>query len=107
MKRIKAKTAKPRPIDDWPAFALGGVSPSDPEWNIMWDALAKASGDRDMTAEDAASGERWQYLCSFRMHGSKIWQHEFRHRWHPRKKKRWVLHIEATPGWKYRKRDKA
>jgi hypothetical protein len=107
MTRVKAKTSKPRPIGEWPEFDLGGVNPNEPEWKVMWDALAEASGDEDRTAEDPGSSEVWQYMCSFRFHGSEVWKHEFRHRCHPRKKERWVLHIEATPGWKYRKDHKA
>lgn len=103
MRKVKATTSKPRPVDEWPEFEMGDVDQSEPEWRAMWDALAEASGDGDCAAEDPDSGEVWQYLCSFRFLGSGIWQHEFRHRWHPKKKKRWVLHIEATPGWKYRR----
>ena len=105
MTRAKAKTSKPKPIDEWPEFDFGGVKQSEPEWEIMWDALAKASGDEDRAARDPVSGEAWQYMCSFRPQGTKKWQHEFRHRCHPKTQQRWVLHIEATPGWTYRKRD--
>ena len=98
---VKARTSKPKPIDEWPEFESGEVERSDPEWKIMWDGLAEASGDQDRAARDPISGEAWQYMCSVRFHGSQIWEHEFRHRWHPKKQARWVLLIEATPGWKY------
>jgi hypothetical protein len=89
-----------------PETELGGVEPDEPEWKSMWDRLAAVTGDADRTAEDPESGESWQYMCSFRYtrDAGGVWLHEFRHRFHPRVRERWVLHLPATPGWSYRPR---
>jgi hypothetical protein len=43
------------------------------------------------------SGEIWQYMGSTERDGA--WCHEFRHRWHPRLKQRWLVRVPATKGW--------
>ena len=103
-RRKKAKVDCEWPVF-WPEFELSGMLPDEPEWERAWDRLALMSGDRDRMAEDRVSGECWEYLCSIRYPDDPElgWLHEFRHRWHPRLQRRWVLHVPASPGWSPRR----
>ncbi|MBL8949974.1 MAG: hypothetical protein JNK82_04300 [Myxococcaceae bacterium] len=67
------------------------------EWEVAWAALSKKTGDWDREAYCPLSHESWQYLCSFRDRGR--WVHEFRHRHHPLKQRRWYVHVPASEGW--------
>lgn len=68
------------------------------EWTWAWEGLAAYSGDEDFAARDPRSGEIWQYMCTVLSGGG--WFHEFRHRWHPRKRRRLVLRVLASGSWK-------
>jgi hypothetical protein len=78
---------------DW----SGGLSRGSEEWEAAWKALVKQTGDRDRAAECPVSGECWEYVSSFRDRGR--WTHEFRHRRHPLKKRRWYVRVDASPDW--------
>jgi hypothetical protein len=80
--------------DEW----TGGLRRGTREWKAAWKGLVAATGDRDMLAECPQTHECWGYLCSFRDRGR--WVHEFRHRNHPVRQRRWYVHVPATPGWK-------
>lgn len=67
------------------------------EWIAAWKAMAVLTGDADFEATDPISGERWQYMGSVERDGA--WCHEFRHRWHPRLKKRWLVRVPASRVW--------
>lgn len=77
--------------------AFGFVTMGGVEWKRAWRQLVDLTGDVDRMARDPESGEVWQYLCSFLREGQ--WLHEFRHRWHPRTRDRWVVHLPATAEW--------
>lgn len=68
------------------------------EWNAARAALSAFSGDDDFTARDPRSGAIWQSMSTVRWKGG--WLHEFRHRWHPRKRRRLVLRVPASGPWK-------
>lgn len=78
-------------------FEMGFAEPGSPEWAAAWAGLAAVSGDEDREAYDKESGERWQYMGADRR--DDRWVHTFRHRWHPRMKKRWYLRVPGTEGW--------
>ena len=75
------------------------VEPDSREWFVAWQGLAELSCDHDREAEDEEAGEVWQYMGSLRYAGERVWFHTFRHRWHPRLKRRWVLHVPASETW--------
>jgi hypothetical protein len=91
---------KRKQSQDWDVD-FGLFMPGEPEWEAAWAHLAVVTGDIDKEAYNDESGEAWSYLCSFKrkVRGAK-WEHEFRHRDHPKKKKRWLLHLPASPGWR-------
>ncbi|MFO0599560.1 MAG: hypothetical protein U0228_29915 [Myxococcaceae bacterium] len=76
---------------------VGWMEIGSREWVIAWELMAQVSGDDDFRAFDIGSGEVWQYLGSLRRDGE--WRHEFRHRWHPRLRERWVIRVPASPNW--------
>ena len=82
--------------EDWKT-RIAFVEEDSAEWRAAWKRLARMSGDADFMAEDPQTGEVWQYMGSVR-HGPQ-WQHEFRHRNHPREQKRLLLLVRATRGW--------
>lgn len=67
------------------------------EWHWAWKAMAEFTGDSDFTALDAESGEAWQYMGSTLRRGR--WQHSFRHRQHPRLRRRVVIEVPASERW--------
>jgi hypothetical protein len=67
------------------------------EWDAAWQGMAALTGDTDFEACDLMSGEVWQYMGSTERDGA--WCHEFRHRWHPRLKQRWLVRVPASRGW--------
>ncbi len=75
----------------------GGLRRGSVEWRAAWRQLVDMTGDEDHTAEDPQLHESWGYLCSFRDRGR--WVHEFRHRHHPKLRRRWYVHVLATEGW--------
>lgn len=74
-----------------------GLRRGSREWRAAVKGLARMSGDRDARAECPLTAETWQYMQSFRDRGR--WMHEFRHRHHPVKQRRWYLHVPASAGW--------
>ena len=69
------------------------VKKDSPEWNYMWDELAKNplnAGQPD-PFDCESEGECWQYMDSGYVNNK--WVHEFRHRYHPVTKLRWYLRI--------------
>jgi hypothetical protein len=78
------------------------LTPRSKEWSAAWDALADFTGDDDYEAEDAETGEVWQYVGTVRI--AREWRHEFRHRFHPKAQERVVIRVDATKGWKPDKR---
>lgn len=85
----------------WPEFDLASLQPGDPEWQKAWLRLGLMSGDRGLGEGPCESEESWEYLCSVRYPDDPEmgWLHEFRHAFHPRLRRRWVLHVPASPGW--------
>ena len=74
------------------------LKPRSAEWKAAWKAMAQRMNDPDCEALDPDSGEVWQYMGSLRR--ARLWEHEFRHRWHPRIQQRIVFSVPATRGWK-------
>lgn len=58
------------------------------EWIMAWDRLSHAILNSmlpdPMVAEDADTGEVWQYMGTVFNEDYASWQHEFRHRKHPK-----------------------
>jgi hypothetical protein len=75
----------------------GGLRPGSPEWRAAWKGLARLTGDRDREAFCPLTHESWEYFSSFRDRGR--WTHEFRHRHHPVKQRRWYVHVPASAEW--------
>ncbi len=82
--------------EEWKRWT-GSLRPRTREWRAAWSALVAQTGDHDRAAECPLTGETWGYLCSFRDRGR--WVHEFRHRHHPVKQRRWYVHVLASEGW--------
>jgi hypothetical protein len=72
------------------------------EFGRMWDALAEMPVNAGLPcpceAEDARTGERWQYMATVNIAGQ--WLHQFRHRQHPRTQARIVINVPAAAWWK-------
>lgn len=77
---------------------IGWVRVGSKEWFFAWEWLLAISGDAEPETLDPRSGEVWQYMGSTRRRGS--WEHEFRHRSHPRfRGQRVLLRVPASPDW--------
>lgn len=87
-------------LEEWKRMQAewgGGLREGSREWRAAWQRLLRLTRDRDHEAECPLTGEVWQYLSSFRDRGR--WMHEFRHRHHPVKQRRWYVQLPASPGW--------
>lgn len=76
-----------------PVQFLPSLVRDTPEWDAAWAVLEAKYGST--VEEDPETGERWQYMCSFIKDGQSY--HEFRHRQHPRLKRRVTEHFPITP----------
>lgn len=90
---------KPMPAAALQLPPMTSISPSSPEWEAAWAALAARMlalyGVADRAMEH--DGESWQYMCTFYSGGG--WWHEFRHRSHPHASgQRKVCHLQASLG---------
>lgn len=68
------------------------------EHDYMWNRLAEhpLNKEEDTPQMCGNKGELWQYMGT---HFKKRWQHEFRHRYHPKTfKKEWIV---VTPSKKF------
>lgn len=76
-----------------PGFHMVSPEHERSEWDHMWKSLVMVwNGD---TAElNASFGECWQYMGTT-LSGNN-WEHVFRHRMHPRTKKREYFRVMAT-----------
>ena len=63
----------------------------DPEFKRAFQALD------DPEARNEEYGEFWQYMGTVKKNG--VWVHEFRHRMHPKTKKREYFDVAARFGW--------
>ena len=61
----------------------------DPELRRAWNTFP------DPVMEH--QGEGWQYMATRQREG--VWQHCFRHRYHPQTKTRTNAEVNAAPGW--------
>lgn len=72
---------------------MAWLTPSMPEWDRAWAALAADPLNSDLAvpteALDAETGEAWQYM------GTYLGRHEFRHRMHPSTGRREILRLAA------------
>lgn len=81
-----------------PEKAYGFVNPLTPEWITMWAHLSADSlNDGNPACHDPETWEAWQYMGS--VWGEGTWTHVFRHRRHPKTKRREVRSLAATKGW--------
>jgi hypothetical protein len=73
------------------------IEPQSPEWNFMWNWLAKHPLNKDIPEPTVALNgeESWQYMGSFKQGDRVI--HELRHRNHPTTNSIQSLKLEASP----------
>lgn len=72
------------------------IEPNSPEWDYMWDWIAKHPINNGIENPTAALNqeESWQYMGSFKQDNRVI--HSFRHRCHPFDNTRKDLNLTAS-----------
>jgi hypothetical protein len=75
------------------------VKQGSKEWDYLWSELAKLSINQGLPkpteAEDEDTGETWQYMGTVIQGNGLV--HQFRHRNHPKTKKRELVNIAVSP----------
>jgi hypothetical protein len=74
------------------------IEPNSPEWDFMWEWLAKHPLNKDIAEPTVAlnGDQAWQYMGSYKQKDKVI--HSFRHRNHPATNSIQTISVNASQG---------